>query len=614
MKIGIVGAGPRGLSMAERLLQNKTDEQTIQIILFDPSGPGGSVWRMDQPAELLMNSVSQQVTLFTDETLSSGGVVSLGPNLYQWSKTEAVDFIKQQNSSKQKAFIEEARGLKKDEQSSRCFYGLYQRWFFERLKKEYPENLSVIKALVTDIQKKSERYQLKTSKQEFFVDQLVLATGHWENELNAEEKILYNYAKKENLFYQPPANPADVPVASIPPKENVILKGLGLSFFDYVGLFTIGRGGYFESEGETLIYHPSGLEPTVYCGSRKGLPYFPRGTNQKQGGATALPKLITQENLSRLYHSQQLTGTKFFELLKKDTELFYYKKIIEEYQLKISSTEFERVFLSDEKNTWQQKYPELLPYSWSWDYFVDPLRDSSTPFTQASRRFITYQIKEALKGNCSGAVAATIDALKDWRDPIRQVIDWEIFTVKEYEKLLWGWFTPLNAFLTIGPPVIRTKELAALIDAGIFRLIEPPIDVQLSEGYFSVEHEGHTRKSKYLIEARIPKNDILQTTNPALKNLREEHLVRSYKYQTEKEQYSTNAIDVIRVTNQVVNESGVEERMYCVGIPVEGVDWLTAAVARPYTDPWNLRQLDHIAQQMLGIMNTKKIPKRTDLL
>ena len=158
------------------------------------------------------------------------------------------------------------------------------------------------------------------------VDQLVLATGHWENELTGEEKKLYDHATKENLFYQPPANPADVPVQSISSKENVILKGLGFSFFDYVGLFTIGRGGYFEDKGEKLIYHPSGLEPVVYCGSRKGLPYFPRGKNQKQGGAMALPRLITRENLSKLYHSKKLTGTLFFELLKKDTELFYYKK------------------------------------------------------------------------------------------------------------------------------------------------------------------------------------------------------------------------------------------------------------------------------------------------
>ena len=70
-----------------------------------------------------------------------------------------------------------------------------------------------------------------------------------------------------------------------------------------------------------------------------------------------------------------------------------------------------------------------------------------------------------MKGNCTGAIASAFDALKDWRDPVHLVIEWGIFTAKEYREVLWGWFTKLNAFLTIGPPVVRTRELAALIDA-----------------------------------------------------------------------------------------------------------------------------------------------------
>lgn len=95
MKIGIIGAGPRGLSVAERILHNNQGRYSLELILFDPEGPGGRVWRLNQPPELLMNSVSQQVTLFTDETLSSGGTVMPGPNLFQWSKGPATDYIEQ---------------------------------------------------------------------------------------------------------------------------------------------------------------------------------------------------------------------------------------------------------------------------------------------------------------------------------------------------------------------------------------------------------------------------------------------------------------------------------------------------------------------------------------
>lgn len=104
MQIGIIGAGPRGLSMLERILRNNQTNQSLQIYLFDVVGPGGRVWRVDQSTDLLMNSVSQQVTLFTDATLSTDGVVSAGPNLYQWAKKEGPSFVEEQSLNKQSFF------------------------------------------------------------------------------------------------------------------------------------------------------------------------------------------------------------------------------------------------------------------------------------------------------------------------------------------------------------------------------------------------------------------------------------------------------------------------------------------------------------------------------
>lgn len=606
MNIGIIGAGPRGLSVVERLLRNSHKKADLHIYLFDPYGPGGRVWRVDQSTELLMNSVSQQVTLFTDETLSSGGEIFLGPNLYQWSKTEASEYIEKQELLNKTFFLSEAKHLQANEPSTRCFYGLYQRWFYDQLKKIAP-HITFIHSLVHEIDKVEETFYLRTKSNQQQVDKLVVASGYWENELVREEKNLYQYAKKEGLFYQPPANPAEVPVEEIPPKETIILRGLGLSFFDYVGLFTVSRGGEFQKQGERLVYHPSGNEPIVYCGSKKGLPYFPRGRNEKQGGAMAIPRLITKENLEKLHQENQLTGEKFFELLKKDVELFYYKKLIEEKQFAISTLAFEQDFLLNEQTIWQKKHPELLPYQWSWEFFESPLNKRTGSFQEESRRFIAYQIKESAKGNCTGAIISAFDALKDWRNPVHLAIEWGIFTAKEYKELLWGWFTHLNAFLTIGPPLIRTKELAALIDAGIFHLVEPPIEIQMQDGYFKVEEEHREIKSRYLIEARLPHTNLQHTKNPALQSLKRNHLVRSFTYLDKTQKYETGAIDIELATSQVRNEQGeLEENLYCIGIPVEGVEWLTATVSRPYTDAWNLRQIDKIAQRILASENPKK--------
>lgn len=80
MKIAIVGAGPRGLSAAERVIEwARKTEINVQLTLFDPYGPGGKIWRAEQPNYLLMNTVISQVTLFTDESLVAKDQLSRAP-------------------------------------------------------------------------------------------------------------------------------------------------------------------------------------------------------------------------------------------------------------------------------------------------------------------------------------------------------------------------------------------------------------------------------------------------------------------------------------------------------------------------------------------------------
>ena len=105
----------------------------------------------------------------------------------------------------------------------------------------------------------------------------------------------------------------------------------------------------------------------------------------------------------------------------------------------------------------------------------------------------------------------------------------------------------------------------------------------------------------------MPHTNLQHTKNPALQSLKRNHLVRSFTYLDKTQKYETGAIDIELATSQVRNEQGeLEENLYCIGIPVEGVDWLTATVSRPYTDAWNLRQIDKIAQRILASENPKK--------
>ena len=72
-RIVFVGAGPRAVMLLERLLATLEESAPpLEITLVDPHPPGaGRIWRRDQSPLLKLNSMAQDVTVFTDETARS---------------------------------------------------------------------------------------------------------------------------------------------------------------------------------------------------------------------------------------------------------------------------------------------------------------------------------------------------------------------------------------------------------------------------------------------------------------------------------------------------------------------------------------------------------------
>src|ERR1700687_6425776 len=94
LHLAIVGLGPRGLSVAERLCANAESllahGQELVIHLIDPHVfDGGQVWRSTQDRVLLMHTVACQVTIFVDETGDCDGAGGSGPSLYAWARSIA---------------------------------------------------------------------------------------------------------------------------------------------------------------------------------------------------------------------------------------------------------------------------------------------------------------------------------------------------------------------------------------------------------------------------------------------------------------------------------------------------------------------------------------------
>src|SRR5262245_40720883 len=84
-QLAIIGAGPRALTILERLLEHKERmprHATLNVLVIDPGNLGEGSHPSDQADHLLINTLASQVTMYPPHS-SVGG--DTGPSLLDWA-------------------------------------------------------------------------------------------------------------------------------------------------------------------------------------------------------------------------------------------------------------------------------------------------------------------------------------------------------------------------------------------------------------------------------------------------------------------------------------------------------------------------------------------------
>ncbi|KAI2464102.1 FAD-NAD(P)-binding-domain-containing protein [Annulohypoxylon bovei var. microspora] len=596
----IVGMGPRGTSTLERLLASIPEllphDAQLTIHVVDPSPPGpGRVWRVNQSPDLLMNTASCQVTLFTDDTVECSGPIHPGLNLHEWAVQSNIN-------------------LDPNEYPTRALYGRYLEWVFGKILRKAPANVKVevhaSRAISLDEEPSGfQTLTLSNGRILSGISTVILAQGHVPSLPSAQQHQSTTYANQHGLHYFPPSNPADLDLSPISPNEPVLLRGLGLCFFDYMALLTIGRGGKFVKTDTGLRYSPSGLEPRMYATSRRGIPFHARGDNQKGAFGRRFPVHLTDESIIH-FRERVETGnalnfkSDIWPLIAKDVELVYYECLMGK-----ENVEFHGRFLDAQRGngpTETQVLDEFkIPHNkrWSWERIQRPQgeRTFATPndFKTWLLEYLYSDVEEAALGNVEGPLKAALDMLRDLRNELRQVVDHNGLSGISHAADLDGWYSSLNAFLSIGPPRERIEQMIALMEAGILDILGPEPEVWQEDGAWlarSRKVSESTVRVTTLIEARLPE--------PKLKDAADELL--SYLLRTGQcrphiiEGYETGGLDVTPSPYNPIDSQGrVHERRFVLGVPTEGVHWVTTVGARPGVDSVLLRDTDAVAQAAL---------------
>lgn len=625
--MAVVGAGPRGLSVLERLCANERAAPAhgaVTVHLADPALPGaGAVWRPDQSRHLLMNTVASQITLFTDASSRIDGPVEPGPALHAWARDVAAAG---ERSGEEAWVLAEARRLGPDTYPTRAFYGRYLHDCFRRVVAGAPAHVTVQvhrsrAVALTDAHGTAggpQSLQLADGTRLDGLDAVVLALGHVPARLTPAEARTAGLARLHGLAYLGPANPAEADLSGVEPGSTVLLRGLGLNFFDYMALFTTGRGGTFHRAGSGgLVYRPSGREPRLCAFSRRGVPYHARGDNQKGPSGRYLPRLLTPARIAALRERGPLRFTAdLWPLIAAEVEGVYYGTLLTALGRDAERAEFTARYLaagaSGEREELLDTYGVPAGRRWDWERIAAPHKGRDFTGREAFRRWLLGRlradVRAAREGNVDGPLKAALDVLRDLRNEVRLAVDHAGLDGDSHRDELERWYTPLNAFLSIGPPARRIEEMAALIEAGLLEVTGPGTEVRLDvrdPAFVAVSPEvpGPPVRAAALIEARLPEPDLRRTEDPLLRHLLDTGQCAPYRVPSAVgPAHETGGLAVGGRPYHLLAADGVAHPRRCAyGVPTESVHWVTAAGIRPGVDSVTLADADAIARSLLAL-------------
>ncbi|MFD8215390.1 FAD/NAD(P)-binding protein [Streptomyces sp. NPDC059697] len=572
----IVGAGPRGTGLIERIAANAPElyagsgVEGLDIHLVDPHPPGaGRIWREAQSPLLWMNSHAEDVTMFTDETVAMAGPVRPGPTLHEWAAVDGRTF------------------------ADRQLQGAYLSWVHEQAVAALPPDVTVhhhpCRALrVNGPREGRQQVWLEGRPRPLLADLVVLALGHLDAELDEEQRELAAYARAHDLVHLPPDFTADSDLSSLAPGEPVLVRGFGLAFVDLMVLLTQGRGGRYD--GDTYV--PSGQEPVLYVGSRRGVPYHSKIGYDWTGERPPLPRFFGPAEVDAVLARPD--GFDFrrdvWPLIEKELGFAHYHRLfgVHPERTSIAWTDFEEKYAAGEAAEREALVASAVPDPAdrldlaALDRPLDGVRYASEEeFQEGLRAYIEGDLSRRHDPGNSPDLAVFLGLLSVYGQLIRL-------------GDVGPWWHGFFSYLASGPPGPRLRQMLALSRAGVVRFVGADMAVVAEDGVFrasSATVPGATVEARALVEARLPEPTVGRALDPLLRELHDDGAVETPE----------GLLRVDRTDGRILDRAGQPHpRRFALG-PYTDVR-TPGAFTRPRTGGPAFRQNDATARAVLAFL------------
>jgi uncharacterized NAD(P)/FAD-binding protein YdhS len=634
IRVAIIGAGPRGTSVLERLIAHAatlSGSAPVHIDVIDPypAGPG-HVWQPGQSRLYLMNTQSFYPTVIPQDPRLIPPLT--GTTFDQWRARQRND----PSPSLTPEELDELAVLESRDFPSRALYGRYLRCTVEALLKRLPDGVTVVfhETAAVSVRPSGAAFDVELGNGgSLTVEAVVLALGHIPSRLNSEQRELQASAGQLGLRYFPPAVPADVDWSAIPAGEPVLVRGMGLNFFDAMGQLTEGRGGKFIDTGPRLEYQPSGREPLIIAASRRGTPYRAKAALDGYYPSSVTLRYLSEAALERFAVAGIVPGFDhdLWPLLHRDTLWAYYSTLVRSQPGAVPDAPAFLAALDEamrphahSSTNWEDAVESVLAVHVGPRHRLD-LLGLASPF--AGRTFtsraeldaavVDYLLDDARRSALGeqDPVKMAIGALHRGRAVLKTAVADGGITDESWVAGLRGWFESFVEGLASGPPALRAEQLAALARAGVVSFVgpDPRFSVDRRAGRFTAVSPwvgSPPVTAKTMVEALAPANRVSANDSPLLQQLLDDGLVRPRLMMTaEGAPVEATGLDVTPHPYRPVAANGsVTERLFVLGLQLSATQWGTAIAAEAVqpggpvyaSGQRTLRDADEIAQSILG--------------
>lgn len=567
-RIAIVGTGPRGLSVIERIAGKLAGRQTLRplvVYAIDSVEIGcGRIWRTDQPDWLIMNTRCKNATMFPNAPDEGPWRPGYGPTFMEWWRQLDTCYPGPSGYA--------PRGL----------YGKYLKFVLDVIELNLPDRMSIVRVhdRVTDIAECGNEYVLtfESGRDVLHVDRLIVSSGYPHRDGGAVERIEGTSVRHLTSFDILETLQSGLSLPTDLSGQVVGVRGLGLSFYDVLSELTIGRGGTYVQDGDKIKYIPSGREPElIVAGSRSAFPLPVRGKDDRPAGQAFKPHFFTESRIAGIRaDGPTCFRTSYLPWVTAEVNLVYIEKLLGpdlngqfREKLDASDVDASNVLSVMSELVRPCGIDELLDLEALAAPFRGKVFSGQDAFRRAAIAVVSEDIARAETGEFNDPVKAALDVLRHIRPTIRKAVDLGGLTRQSHHEFI-SRIARTIAFLSSGPSRTRAKQLLALLQCGKLELLGPSARFSKTEdGRVTASSDAVSDYSIFvdvLIDAYVAAPDVDTDENPAIRRLADAGILRSF--------LGTGGVEVTRKPFHPITQNGeIRERIHVLGIPTEAARW-----------------------------------------